>query len=207
MIRDSCLDESKDDDTAHTFEGQSALELTRSALLNNTLAASLGLAALNSLIEIDASHCVDLNAADLLLRQGAGKNVSVIGHFPFTDDLKRVAKNLWVMEKWQRPGDHPEGDAETYLPRSDVVALSSTTLINHTLPDLLRLCPRRSLRMLLGPTTPMTPVLFDHGIDILSGSLVTDVRKAIKSIGEGANFRQLKRTGSVNLITMMKVAM
>jgi hypothetical protein len=57
--------------------------------------------------------------------------------------------------------------------------------------------------MLLGPTTPFSEVLFEHGIDIVSGSRVLDKEKALKHIREGANFRQLKRTGAIKLLTMI----
>ena len=166
--------------------------------------ASLGLAAINSLIPIDLSQCVEINAGKIIMDKGRGKNISIIGHFPFVDDLKDVAKNLWVIEKWQRPGDYPAEDASKYLPDSDVIAISSTTLINHTLEDLLPLCPTSSFTMLLGPTTPMTPVVFDHGIDMISGSLVIDKQLALTCIKQGANFRQLKRSGAIRLLTLQK---
>ncbi len=143
-----------------------------------------------------------MNAEEFLVDRGAGKNVSVIGHFPFTESLRKVTKNLWVIEKHPRPGDIGENEAEKYLPQSHIIATSSTTLINHTLLPLLRLCPERSIKMLLGPTTPMTDTLFDFGIDIVCGSKVVDEQTALKSISEGANFRQLKGTGSVRLVTM-----
>jgi uncharacterized protein (DUF4213/DUF364 family) len=50
----------------------------------------------------------------------------------------------------------------------------------------------------------MSEVLYDFGFDIISGSRVTDVSTALKHISEGTNFRQLKRTGSIKLFTMMK---
>jgi uncharacterized protein (DUF4213/DUF364 family) len=204
MMRESCVDENGETLLPSSLTDMTAIDLARLAPSANISNASLGLAAINSLIEIEESQCTELNAGQLLLDRGTNRNVSVIGHFPFTEELQKVTKNLWVIEKWQRPGDYPEGDAGKYLPRSDVIAISSTTLINHTLPDLLRLCPRNSLRVLLGPTTPMTKVLFDYGIDIISGSKVTDSKRALQYIGEGANFRQLKRTGAIRLITMKK---
>lgn len=184
------------------YTEMTALELARYALLPDIARASIGLAAVNSLMEPDYSRCVELNAGDFLLEQGKDKNISVIGHFPFTEDLRKTAKSLWVIEKWQRPGDHPEGDAPEYLPRSDIIAISSTALINHTLAGLLELCSKGSIKMLLGPTTPFSEVFFHHGIDIISGSRVTDKEIALKYIREGANFRQLKRSGAIRLLTM-----
>ena len=58
--------------------------------------------------------------------------------------------------------------------------------------------------MLLGPTTPLTSVLFEHGIDVISGSIVTDHDTALLHIRQGANFRELKRTGSIRLVTLTK---
>ncbi len=202
MTRDLCAHGSEDNGSVHPLTEKSARELAQLALSDDIADASLGLAAINSLIEIDESGIVEANAGDLLLREGAGKNISVIGHFPFTDALRKVAKNLRVIEKWPRPGDVPERDGELYLPLSQIIAISSTTLINHILSGVLGLCPPTSLKMLLGPTTPMTPVLFDYGIDIISGSVVTDTALALKYIGEGANFRQLKSSGCIRLITM-----
>ncbi len=187
-----------------SYLDMSATSLARGALLNSTMDASLGLAAINSLIDVDTVRCVDLNAGRYLIDNGQGKNITVIGHFPFVEDLRKVAGNLWVIEKRVQPGDHPEEETATCLARSDLIAISSTTLINHTLGNILSLCPSGSTKMLLGPTTPLTSVLFDHGIDIISGSIVTDPDTALLHIRQGANFRALKRTGSIRLVTLMK---
>lgn len=202
MIKDICGQNGAESDGAESLTERSAKELARLALSDDIAESSVGLAAINSLIHIDEARIAETNAGDLLMQEGAGKDVSVVGHFPFTDALRSVTRNLWVIEKWPRPGDVPEHDAELYLPLSHVVAISSTTLINHTLPGILRLCSQAGLKMLLGPTTPMSAVLFDHGIDIVSGSVVTNRERALKYISEGANFRQLKASGSVKLVTM-----
>jgi hypothetical protein len=58
--------------------------------------------------------------------------------------------------------------------------------------------------MLLGPSTPMAPVLFDYGIDILAGSVVTDKETVLRSVSEGASFMQLKKRGGVRFVSMIK---
>jgi uncharacterized protein len=204
MMGESCPGGNQEHTVFDPHAGKTAQELALLSLSGDVLEASLGLAAMNSLIEVDMSSVVEVNAGDLLMEHGKDKSVAVIGHFPFSDSLRRTAKNLWILERRPKPGDFPERDAETYLPRSDVVAISSTTLINHTLAEILRLCPPASVKILLGPTTPMTQVLFDYGIDVLSGSVVTDTAAALRYIGEGANFRQLKGTGCIKLLTMTK---
>jgi uncharacterized protein len=200
----SCSDDTRREKALPAFSEMTTLELSQLSFSEDISEASLGIAAINSLIKIDESRCFDVNASDLLLEMGRGKNISVIGHFPFVDRLKESAKNLWVIEKRLRPGDHAENEAETLLPQSHIIAISSTTLINHTLEPLLALCPRNSLKMLLGPTTPMSDALLDYGVDIVSGSRVIDEMTALRSISEGATFRQLKRTGSIRLVSMAK---
>lgn len=203
MFRDFEQDHSGDEEV-FPLAYASAADLARLCLSPYIEKASLGLAAINSLICPDESRCTEVNAGDILIEKSRGKRVAIIGHFPFVNDLKQVARNLWVMEKWQKPGDYPEEDAEKYLPKADIIAISSTTLTNHTLEALLPLCPRRSFKMLLGPTTPMTDILFSHGIDVISGSAVTDAKLALTYIKQGANFRQLKKSGAVRLLSMVK---
>lgn len=181
-----------------------ARELARHALSDDITKASLGLAAINSLMEINQHRCVEIDGAEILMKKGRGKNVSIIGHFPFVDDVRKIAANLWVMEKWQREGDYPSEAAEKFLPRSDIVVISSTTLINHTIEGLLGLCPNYALKMLLGPTTPLSEVLFEYGIDFLSGTRVVDPEKVLRSISEGCHFRQLKKRGGVELVTLAR---
>ncbi len=203
MIYDCKVEEGKEP-SQRSYLQMSAAALARGALSGGTADSSVGLAAINSLIDVDIEQCLDLNAGDYLAENGQGKNIAVIGHFPFVDDLKHIAGNLWVIEKRMQAGDHPEEETGALLAQSDIIAISSTTLINHTLDDILELCPSGSTKMLLGPTTPLTSVLFDHGIDIISGSIVRDHDTALLHIRQGANFRELKRTGSIRLVTLMK---
>lgn len=166
--------------------------------------ASIGMAAINSLIEINQDECEEINASDFLLNAGRGKNVSIIGHFPFVDEIKEIANNLWVFEKRSQIGDLKEEKTSTYLPRSDVIAITSTTLINHTLPSILKLCTAGSVKIMLGPTTPMSKILFDHGIDIISGSYVTDIALVLENISRGISFSEMKRSGGIRLLSLVK---
>ncbi|HAX61939.1 MAG TPA: hypothetical protein DCX95_05225 [Elusimicrobia bacterium] len=179
-----------------------AKELALWVLSEKIEKASVGMAAINSLIDIDKSKCKEMNADNIIKEKGKNKNISVIGHFPFVEELKGVAKNLWVIEKHPKGDDLAETDAENFLPLSDIIAISGTTLINHTFEKLVSLCPKKSIKIVLGPSAPLSPILFDFGIDYISGCEVTDTDIILKFITEGATFRQLKRTGKINLLTM-----
>lgn len=67
---------------------ESAKKLARFLLSPDPIQASLGLAAVNSLLpDPPAAEWIDRNASDLILEYGKGKNVAVIGHFPFVEQM------------------------------------------------------------------------------------------------------------------------
>jgi len=181
------------------LRGKPALELAGYAKSDNLLEASIGMATVNSLIEIDETRCVTENALDILMTKGQGKNVAVVGHFPWIPKLKDIAKKLWVLEQRPRDDDLPAEAADKILPQADVVAITGTSFINHTLERLLELS-RGSFIVLVGPTSPLSPLLFDWGIDVISGTIVDDPDAVIRSISEGAIFRQVKGIRMVNMV-------
>ena len=185
--------------SAGGLDYKSALNLARMALSDLPLEASIGMAAVNSLIDIDIEKCVEMNAREVIIEKGKGKNIGIIGHFPFIGKLREHAKNLWIYELRPAPGDLPREEYARYLPQCDVVAISGTTLINHTLDEVLSHCRPDAFRIMLGPTTPLAPVLLDYGFDVLCGSLVTDAEAALRCIGQGANFRQIKGVQTLSL--------
>jgi uncharacterized protein (DUF4213/DUF364 family) len=203
MAWESCTHQDKPVNEAGALHEKSVRQLARYSLSESISEASIGLAAINSSIDIQMSKCIELNAADILEEKGKNKNISVIGFFPFVDRLSSVAKNVWVIERRRALGCYPEEEADKFLPQSEIVAISATTLINHTLEKILSLSPPASLKMVIGASTPLSPILFEYGIDILCGSLVIDTNGVLNLIGEGASFRQMKQAG-IKLVTMAK---
>jgi uncharacterized protein (DUF4213/DUF364 family) len=171
---------------------RSSADLARLAYSESILEAAIGMAAVNSLLEVDETACRELNAAELILEKGAGKDVAVIGHFPFLPRIRERVRSLWVIEKNPREGDFPETEANRLVPQAQVVAITGTALTNHTLPHLLDLCAPAAFVVMLGDTVPLSPVLFDYGVDALSGSRVVDPELTLRCVSQGANFRQIR---------------
>ena len=168
-----------------------ALDLARLARSEDRVDAAVGLAAINSLLDPDPAVLQVGNALELILRHGSGKKVTVVGHFPFVERLREQVDELFVLELYPQQDDLPSDEAPQVIPQSDVVAITGTTLINHTLEGLLELA-RDKLVIVLGPTTPITPVLFDHGVDYVCGSLVDDPEAAMCCVSEGVSFRYME---------------
>ena len=179
------------------------LELVQLAYSQSILEASVGMATINSLLEIDENSCIELNAAELIMEKGKGKRIAVVGHFPFIPRVRKNAKRLWVIEKNPKEDDFGEAEADNLIPQADVVAITGTALTNHTLDHLLELCSPGAYVIMLGDTVPLSPILFDYGVDALSGTKVVDSDLALRCVSEGANFRQIR---GVKRLTMMRQA-
>jgi len=177
------------------------LELVNMAYSESVLEAAIGMAAINSLLEVDADSCRELNASELIIEKGAGKRVVIVGHFPFLPRVREKAKELWVLEKNPQDGDCEASQADLLIPCADVVAITGTALTNHTIEDLLALCRPGAFVLLLGDTAPLSPVFFDYGVDAVSGTLVVEPEIALHCVSQGANFRQIKGT---RRLTMLK---
>ena len=173
---------------------KSAEQLAQMAYCESLLEAAIGVAAINSLLEVDETSCVERNAADLIIERGEGKNIAIVGHFPFIPRVRQRAAGLWVIEKNPVDEDLPEPEADNVIPQADVVGITGTALTNHTLDHLLALSKPDAYVIILGDSAPLSPIFFDHGVDAVAGTKVIDPELALRCVSEGANFRQIKGT-------------
>ena len=176
-------------------------ELAHLAYSQSILEAAIGMATMNSLLEIEEDSCIELNAAELIKEKGRDKRVAIVGHFPFIPKVREIAREVWVIEKNPKEGDLDETEADNLIPQADVVAITGTSLTNHTLDHLLELCSPGAYVILLGDTAPLSPLLFDYGVDAISGTKVVNPELALRCVSQGANFRQIR---GVRRLTMKR---
>lgn len=185
---------------AGRLAGRSGRELAEMLRSPSVLEASIGMAAFNALLDVDERTCTEVNAAEVILARGRGRRVAIVGHFPFVGRVRQAAAMCWVLELRPRPGDLPAARAAEVLPLADVVALTGTSLINHTFDDLIRLCRPDAFVVLLGGSAPLSPVLLQHRVSAVAGTRVVDVPAAVAAVGQGATFPQIP---GKRLLTMM----
>jgi uncharacterized protein (DUF4213/DUF364 family) len=182
---------------AGSLIGRSAKELASYALSDDLLEASLGIAALNSLLVPKKINATERNAYDLIAEKATGKKLGIVGQFPFIRKLKGQAE-ISVIQKAPWETEEAIREATKLLPNCDVVALTASSLINHTFDHLIQLC-RNAFVVVLGPSTPLTPLLFDYGIDVLCGTFIDDIRNARLHISQGASYRAIRGVKRVML--------
>ena len=187
---------------AGQLTGKTAAELAQLVYSPSPLEAAIGMATINSLLEVDEKRCVELNAGTLIAEKGEGKKVAIVGHFPFVPKLSQVVGELWVIERHPREGDVAESEAEVLIPQADVVGITGTALTNHTMEHLLSLCRPEAYVVILGGTAPLSPVLFEYGVDAVSGTKVDEPEAVLLCVSQGATFRQIR---GIRLLTIMKM--
>ena len=163
---------------------------------------SLGMAAVNALLPPHPDLWTDLHSKEVLARLGAGKTVVMVGHFPYVPELRRKVGKLLVLE--QNPQDEldiPAERAPEIIPQADVLAITAMTLLNRTFDDLIALRRPDVPMVIVGPSTPLTPILLEMGAVILSGAVVEQHEPVLHALKEGANFHQLRQMG-VRLVSM-----
>ena len=155
--------------------------------------AALGLATANALLGPPDGRLTEHNAESILADRGAGKRVAMIGRFPFSERLEPSCGDLWVFERGEgrRESDLGAEMMKEVLPKADVVGVTSTTIINGTLPEILDIIRPDAFVLLLGPSTPLTPRLFDFGIDLLCGTIIVDPESVIRAVEQGAVTSQI----------------
>ncbi|MDR0917038.1 MAG: DUF364 domain-containing protein [Oscillospiraceae bacterium] len=184
----------------HKHIGMPLRELAECIKSWDFVEAELALAAINAYYnDLDKLRALGLNIAEhkgyedrandpfiQLQREVRDKNVTVIGHFPYIDQLFTPVSNCSIIEKFNpKDGDYPEQAADYLLPVSDFVLISTYTLVEKSLPRFLELSKNAHVT-LVGPACPVTPILHAFGIDDIAGFAVRDGNAARDiSLGSG----------------------
>jgi len=169
---------------------KSILSLAEYAKSWNLTEASIGIAAINSLIKPGGKR---INIFDFIYNEfNERKNkIVIVGHFPDKNiDTLREIGDVQILERSQQKGDFPDTAAEYLLPKADIVLMSGTTIINKSAERLLEL-GKNSFTVVFGPSTPMSDVLFKYGADVIGGARVKNPENVMKKVSEGAHTRDL----------------
>ena len=188
-------------DKAGSLEDLNLKELAEYALSDNLLESSIGMAAINCGLSKTVGKYRVVNAKKVIREKGKNKVLGIIGHFPFLDEQKDHFKTCYIFEKQPKPGDLKESDIPVFLPKVDVAAITGTSITNHTFDAIRESLPKESYNIILGPSTPLSPILFEYGMDMVSGTRVTDYDIAKKYVLQATPTRYLR---GIEMISLFK---
>ncbi len=175
------------------FVGKTLRELAHYFCSTDSLKRSLGLAAINAWwnreepIEEVLPYCRSEGGFSAIKSPGEG--LVIIGGFRGAQ--KRLSSSK-VIEREPKPGDIAVEEAPQAYQSARQLAITAQTLMNGSLEPILRASHCVPERLLVGPSAPLCPVLFDFGITEISGAVVIDAEAAEQFICESGTMIMLE---------------
>ncbi|HTP25175.1 MAG TPA: DUF364 domain-containing protein [Anaeromyxobacteraceae bacterium] len=161
--------------------GEVARELWRS---DEPVHRAAGAACLNAAIPL-ATPLADGNAMGCFARRARRMKSCFIGHFEHAAAWRDAGFPVTIVELEPRPGDIHWREAGPALEQAELVFITGLTLLNDTFDDVVYRTPNALIRVLMGPSVPCTPALFDHGIHVIGAMLVEDPSGLIEYLRRG----------------------
>lgn len=190
---------------AGNFIGMKAEEIGEWAVSgNDVITRAMGLAVLNSVAETetlkqyhppqgsDAVFAVEIQPTD---------TIGVVGHIgPVINRLRDKKDQLLIFERDESKGEsvYPESAQSELLPKCQVVFITSATLINGTLENLLNNCTGARDIVMVGSSTPFYPQAFyGTGVTVLAGTkwLHSNRDLILTGVSQCAGMKQLIKYG------------
>jgi uncharacterized protein (DUF4213/DUF364 family) len=172
-----------------SYAGQKLMELTRLTASENVFEQAIGYAAINAHHNRFDLQGSEVNGLDLI--EDYGEQTVVIGQFPGL--MKRVP-NAAIIEREPGPGCYPEEAAADLLPAAKQVLITGSALTNGSLAGLLPIA-RQAFVALVGPSCPLNPLLFEFGIDAISGFVVRNTEALLHVAMEGGAVAAMRPHG------------
>lgn len=191
-------------DRAGSIAGSSALQILELSKSLDLSEAVLGVATINALshylIErkrVSYEIWEDSNVLEAVKLQK--KDVAVMVGFikPLMKDIEKKVSKLFILDRdssrWG-PNCLPDSAADVLLPKANVVIITGSAIINHTIDHLLNLSRKARQIAIAGPTASMLPdPFFKRGVTAMGGIKIVNPDKAMQVLAEGGGVHQLKK--------------
>ncbi len=135
-------------------------------------------------IHHNASATASLDSSDHIVQLCHQKRVLMIGNLGFSERLAAQCQALWIYDNNpQNISSHMISSAQlpSISKQADICLITGSALSNNSLKDLL---PHIShcYTAMIGPSTILSPVLFDYGIDSLHGIYIDNPKLFLADI-------------------------
>lgn len=178
--------------TLHEALEEEALELLKSGSI---LERAVGLATFNA---VNSRLKYEVNDKEAIsgLKLSSTDHVVMVGHFaPVIPRILKTGCRLDVLDlNPAKPGIIDLASGPKLLEQCDVAVITSTSIINSSADELLAHLHRNRAAVMLGPSTPLCPDLFNHTrISQLSGSLVKNRQPLKHIVSQGGGTKLMKK--------------
>jgi uncharacterized protein (DUF4213/DUF364 family) len=184
--------------------GKKAIDVIAYITSSDLCERTVGIATANALINREHQEQTPGDILDVL-SPGKDDTIGMVGYFrPLVPHLKAACRRLLIFE--QDPTDDegvfPADRACEMLPSCSISLITSTSLINKTLNDLLLASQNCKTIALVGSSTPLAREVFSaYGVTILSGVVITDPHSILRIVSEGSGMRSFK--GSIKKVNVI----
>ena len=189
--------------TAGNLGDKPVSQIVKYSLDPHVLKSAIGVATLNALSQliIESEHVAeylivkDTDGFDLLKIQPT-ETVSLIGAFgPYIRKLKIMGNPFFIVERniqTLRPDEmkyyKPESEMSFALKQSEVVIVTGTTFVNHSIDTILSFVSNGKRTAIIGPTASVIPdAFFARSVNVMAG---------VRILGPGLMIKILKQGGS-----------
>jgi uncharacterized protein (DUF4213/DUF364 family) len=197
---------------AGDLEGKPISEILKYALDTNVLKSAIGVAAANAISQLiieskrenEYQIVKDKDGFDLLEIE-PGETVSLIGAFgPYIRRLKMmgnpffiVEKNLQTLRVDEMKYFKPQTEMASALKESDVVIITGTAIVNHTIDHILSYISDRQRTAIIGPTASMIPdTFFKRGVNVMAGVRILNPDGMNKILKQGGSAYHLLKNSA-----------
>lgn len=208
---------------AGNLEGKPVSEFLNYSLDPNVLKSAIGIATLNGLSqwilesgdETDYELVKERDGFDLLDIQ-PHETVSLVGAFgPYIKRLKAMGNPFFIIEKNRqalRPDEmkyfKPEPEMKTAIEKSQVVMITGTAIVNHTIDAVLSWISNGKRAGIIGPTASLIPdAFFKRGVNVMAGVRILNPDLMLKILKHGGSAYHLLKQCSEKIAFVKKINM
>ena len=171
------------------YESQPASLLLEKIKNDNSVERSMALATINAL-NYDAAMALPEDTENNVMYDkfeiGTDANIAMVGYFgPLVRNFQEKKIPLEILDESRDLGRRK--DFYQKLGNwADVLLLTSTSILNQTTEDILANVSDKVKTVMLGPSTPMVAMAFEHlPVHMLAGTVPIDKEKTLKAVRHG----------------------
>ncbi len=164
-------------------------KLTKLIYSRDLVEAAIATGAINALLE--PKNIKKGNIFEKIIKMANKyEKIGIIGKFPVINQLRNLGCKIYAFEQKSIPGFLPIEKEKELIPKCELVIITGTAFVNGTLDYILGLS--KGYTIIVGPTSPVTEVLFNYNVDIVAGILCRNI-KVLDIISKGGGTKEFKK--------------